>query len=62
MSFSEIEKPFLSLDENELIKKIRQFNNDDDSNELPDVLVAAINVGVENFGWDDKKVLKIINH
>lgn len=62
VSFSEIEKPFLSLDENELISKIRQLNNDGDSNELPDVLVAAINVGVENFGWDEKKVLKIINH
>ena len=62
VSFSEIEKPFLSLDENELIKKIRQLNNDDDSHELPDVLVAAINVGVENFRWDEKKVLKIINH
>ncbi|MEC9423045.1 MAG: hypothetical protein VYC01_01725 [Nitrospinota bacterium] len=60
--FSEIEKPFLSLDENGLIKKIRQLNNDDDSHELPDVLVAAINVGVENFGWDEKKVLKIIDH
>ena len=60
--FSEIEKPFLPLDENELIKKIRQLNNDDDSNELPDALVAAINVGVENFRWDEKKVLKIINH
>ena len=58
---SEIEKPFLSLDENGLIKKIRQLNNDDDSHELPDVLVAAINVGVENFRWDDKKVLNIIN-
>jgi len=60
--FSKIEKPFLSLDENELIKKIRQLNNDDDSNELPDALVAAINVGVENFRWDEKKILKIINH
>ena len=62
VSFSEIEKPFLPLDENKLISKVRQLNNDDDSNELPDVLVAAINVGVENFRWDDKKVLKIINH
>ena len=62
VSFSKIEKPFLSLDENGLIKKIRQLNNDDDSHELPEVLVAAINVGVENFRWDEKKVLKIINH
>ena len=62
VSFSEIEKPFLSLDENELIKQIRQLNNDDDSHELPEVLVAAINVGVENFRWDEKKVLNIINH
>ena len=61
VSFSEIEKPFLSLDENELIIKIRQLNIDD-SNELPEVLVAAINVGVENFEWDEKKVLKIIKH
>ena len=61
VSFSEIEKPFLSLDENELIIKIRQLNIDD-SNELPEVLVAAINIGVENFGWDNKKVLEIINH
>jgi hypothetical protein len=62
VSFSEIEKPFLSLDENGLIKKIRQLNNDDDSHELPEVLVAAINIGVENFRWDEKKVLRIINH
>ena len=70
VSFSEIEKPFLSLDENELIIKIRQLNNDDDwqlnndndLNELPDALVAAINVGVDNFRWDEKKILKIINH
>ena len=62
VAFSEIEKPFLSLNENELIIKIRQLNNDDDLNELPDALVAAINVGVENFRWDEKKVLKIINH
>ena len=70
VAFSEIEKPFLSLDENELIKKIRQLNNDDDwqlnngedLNELPDTLVAAINIGVENFRWDEKKVLNIINH
>ncbi|MFL2948606.1 MAG: hypothetical protein ACJZ44_05245, partial [Nitrospinales bacterium] len=62
VAFSEIEKPFLSLNENELIIKIRQLNNDDDLNELPDALVAAINVGVENFKWDEKKVLKIINH
>ena len=62
VSFFEIEKPFIPLDENELIKKIRQLNNDDDSHELPEVLVAAINVGVENFRWDEKKVLKIINH
>ena len=70
VSFFKIEKPFLSLDENELIKKIRQLNNDDDwqlnngidLNELPDALVAAINVGVENFRWDEKKVLNIINH
>ena len=62
LAFSAIEKPFLSLDENELIIKIRQLNNDDDSHELPDILVAAINVGVENFRWDEKKVLKIINH
>ena len=61
VAFSEIEKPFLSLNENELIIKIRQLNNDD-SNELPDALVAAINVGVENFRWDEKKVLNIINH
>jgi len=61
VAFSEIEKPFLSLNENELIIKIRQLNNDD-SNELPDALVAAINVGVENFRWDEKKVLKIIKH
>ena len=67
VSLSEIKKPFLSLDEMELIKSIGQLYNDYsvDScvhNEAPEVLVAAVNVGRDKFGWDDKKIMAIMKY
>ena len=67
VSFPDIEKPFLSLDETELIKSIGQLYNDYsvDScvhNEEPEVLLAAINVGRGKFGWDDKKIMAIMKY
>jgi len=67
VSFPDIEKSFLSLDEMELIKRIGQLYNDYSvdspvQNEEPEVLVAAVNVGREKFGWDDKKIMAIMNY
>ena len=66
-SFPDIENSFLSLDETELIKSIGQLYNDFsvDScvhNEEPEVLIAAINVGRDKFGWDDKKIMAIMKY
>ena len=66
-SFPDIEKPFLSLDEMELIKSIGQLYNDFSldsrvQNEEPEVLVAAVNVGRDKFGWDDKKIMAIMKY
>ena len=62
-----IEKRFLSLDEKDLEKEIRELNDDFsvDSfvhNEPPEFLVAALNVGRSKFGWHDEKVMDIIQH
>jgi hypothetical protein len=62
-----IEKRFLSHDESSLVKEIRVLNNDFsvDSfvhNEPPEFLVAALNVGRNKFGWNDKKVMEIIQY
>jgi hypothetical protein len=62
-----IEKRFLSHDESNLVKEIRALNNDFsvDSfvhNEPPEFLVAALNVGRSKFGWNDKKVMEIIQY
>lgn len=67
VSFHEIEKRFLSLDENKLIEEIRTLNDDFsvDSwvhNDPPEYLVAALNVGKDQFGWADEKVRKIIQY
>ena len=67
VSSPDIEKPFLSLDETELIKSIGQLYNDFsvDScvhNEEPEILVAAVNVGRDKFGWDDKKIMAIMKY
>ena len=53
--------------EMELIKSIGQLYNDFsvDScvhNEEPEVLVAAVNVGRDKFGWDDKKIMAIMKY
>ena len=62
-----IEKRYLSHDEGDLVKEIRMLNNDFsvDSfvhNEPPEFLVAALNVGRSKFGWNDEKVMKIIQY
>ena len=67
VSLSEIKKPFLSLDESELIKSIGQLYNDYSvdsrvQNEEPEFLVAAVNVGREKFGWDDNKIKAIMKY
>jgi len=51
----------------ELIKRIGQLYNDYSvdsrvQNEEPEALVAAVNVGREKFGWDDKKIMAIMNY
>jgi len=65
--FPDIENSFLSLDETELIKSIGKLYNDYsvDScvhNEEPEVLLAAVNVGRDKFGWDDKKIMAIMKY
>jgi hypothetical protein len=62
-----VEKRFLSLDENDLTREIKALNNDFsvDSfvhNEPPEFLVAALNVGRSKFDWDDKKVMELIRY
>ena len=62
-----IAKRFLSLDENDLTREIQALNNDFsvDSfvhNEPPELLIAALDVGRSKFGWDDKKVMEIIQY
>ena len=64
---SNIERRFLSHDESDLIKEIRALNNDFsvDSfvhNEPPEFLIVALDVGRSKFGWDDKKVMEIIQY
>ena len=63
----DIEKRFLSFDENELMKNIRALNDDFsvDSyvhSEPPETLLAALNVGREKFGWTDEKFREIIQY
>ncbi|MDA0692622.1 MAG: hypothetical protein O3C58_12250 [Nitrospinae bacterium] len=65
VSLNEIEKRFLSFDENKLVKEIRTLNDDFsvDSwvhNDPPEYLIAALNVGKNKFGWADEKVREII--
>jgi len=65
VSLASIEERFQSLDESDLVKEIVALNDDYslDScvhNDPPEFLIAALNVGRNNFDWHDEKVLKII--
>jgi hypothetical protein len=62
---SDVEKRFLSFDEDELVKNIRALNDDFSvdsyvQSEPPETLLAAINVGREKYGWTDEKFGEII--
>ena len=65
VSLASIEERFQSLDESDLVKEIVALNDDYslDScvhNDPPEFLIAALNVGRNNFDWHDEKVMKII--